>query len=315
MRIRCTRKADEIGFKLLGFVGEYKNHRTITKLSCKKHGEWESTADVLLYCGGGCPSCWRQKVEQSRKIPKSDAIKRLDKFCRDLNLKFLGFQGDYDAVTRAKVVICCDVHGESVVSYRNLEKGCGCGACGKENIGSKNQKRRINESAILEDIQIFQDTGAFAEGTVFKRLLGRGGRKGTAAYWEVHCPECGGVGILPLQGTARTAATTNTHSPSALGVGGRWVRISSPTNSESRTPALHVGCASIKPTTRCAAYPIIKQCEVSVKSNVKQTVHAKPRHGFLDRFSPSFRCPLGMVTDSLFIRGHSICVGAIAGNQ
>lgn len=56
--VLCTRKAESVGYKFLGFRGEWKGAKTKIKLLCQKHGEWDSgIIDSLLNGGRGCPSC------------------------------------------------------------------------------------------------------------------------------------------------------------------------------------------------------------------------------------------------------------------
>ena len=56
--VLCSRKAEEIDYKFLGFVGEWKTHKTKIKMLCEKHGEWVSSSiNGLISKGRGCPSC------------------------------------------------------------------------------------------------------------------------------------------------------------------------------------------------------------------------------------------------------------------
>ena len=56
--ILCKRKAEEIGYTFLGFVGEWKGVYTKVKMLCEKHGEWGSgIIDTLINTGRGCPRC------------------------------------------------------------------------------------------------------------------------------------------------------------------------------------------------------------------------------------------------------------------
>lgn len=54
----CSRKAIELGYTFLGFVGEWRGYRTKVKMFCEKHGEWSSgIIDTLINQGSGCPGC------------------------------------------------------------------------------------------------------------------------------------------------------------------------------------------------------------------------------------------------------------------
>lgn len=56
--VLCSRKAKEIGYTFICFVGEWKGKNTKIKMLCEKHGEW-STGCVhnLISTGNGCPGC------------------------------------------------------------------------------------------------------------------------------------------------------------------------------------------------------------------------------------------------------------------
>ena len=57
-KVLCTRKAESVGYKFLGFQGEWKGAKTKIKLLCQKHGQWDNgIIDTLLNGERGCPSC------------------------------------------------------------------------------------------------------------------------------------------------------------------------------------------------------------------------------------------------------------------
>ncbi len=57
-RVLCSRKAKEIGYTFIAFVGDWLAKYTKIKMLCEKHGEWESGAiGNLLNQGYGCPMC------------------------------------------------------------------------------------------------------------------------------------------------------------------------------------------------------------------------------------------------------------------
>jgi len=54
----CSRKATELGYTFLGFVGEWNGAHTKIKMSCENHGEWSSGIIYGLINGGrGCLWC------------------------------------------------------------------------------------------------------------------------------------------------------------------------------------------------------------------------------------------------------------------
>lgn len=54
----CSRGAEGLGYKFLGFVGEWKGKTTKIEVLCEKHGVWDSgTIGSLLHGGNSCPAC------------------------------------------------------------------------------------------------------------------------------------------------------------------------------------------------------------------------------------------------------------------
>ena len=65
----CTRKAEELGYKFLSFVGEWKGANTKIKMLCEKHGEWDSSSiNNLNNHSYGCSRC-----NMSSKFPSAKA--------------------------------------------------------------------------------------------------------------------------------------------------------------------------------------------------------------------------------------------------
>lgn len=68
--VLCKRKAREVGYIFLGFVGEWEKVHTKIKVSCEKHGEWSSgTIDSLINSGTGCPECKVDVLRTARTKP------------------------------------------------------------------------------------------------------------------------------------------------------------------------------------------------------------------------------------------------------
>lgn len=55
--IRTNRKANQQGFEFLGWSDVFSGYRTKIKLSCDKHGVWDTGNINHLMNGRGCPSC------------------------------------------------------------------------------------------------------------------------------------------------------------------------------------------------------------------------------------------------------------------
>ena len=64
--VRCSRRAKELGYTFLGFIGEWKGAYTKIKMSCEKHGEWDSgIIHHLINKASGCPGC---KADAAREV-------------------------------------------------------------------------------------------------------------------------------------------------------------------------------------------------------------------------------------------------------
>lgn len=62
----CSRKAQELGYTFLGFIGKWNGQKTRIKLSCEKHGEWVGgTITNLINHRNGCPACARYDTGQA----------------------------------------------------------------------------------------------------------------------------------------------------------------------------------------------------------------------------------------------------------
>lgn len=54
----CCRKSDEMGYKFLGFIGDWEGVYTKVKMLCEKHGDWcTNSIHSLLNWNQGCPKC------------------------------------------------------------------------------------------------------------------------------------------------------------------------------------------------------------------------------------------------------------------
>ena len=68
--VLCSRKAKELGYTFLGFVGEWKGQATKIKMLCEKHEEWGSgIIHSLITSGCGCPECRWDVVAKAAKKP------------------------------------------------------------------------------------------------------------------------------------------------------------------------------------------------------------------------------------------------------
>lgn len=68
--ILCSRKARELGYTFLGFVGDWKGAYTRTEVLCEEHGEWSSgNINNLFSIHRGCPKCHAEAIAKANKKP------------------------------------------------------------------------------------------------------------------------------------------------------------------------------------------------------------------------------------------------------
>lgn len=127
-RVLCTRKSLELGYKFIGFTGEWLGCRTVVKLCCKLHGEWVGGSIDNLLRGRGCPHCKASKLnrksdtEMVQKFFNSGAFHPETKFSRVEK----SVQGRFKTVWLIHCPVC-DMRVESIGA--SLQRGhtpCGC---------------------------------------------------------------------------------------------------------------------------------------------------------------------------------------------
>lgn len=68
--VLCKRNAKELGFKFLGFEGDWKGNNTKIKMLCAEHGEWSSgIIHNLIDKGHTCPECSLDSAAEARTKP------------------------------------------------------------------------------------------------------------------------------------------------------------------------------------------------------------------------------------------------------
>ena len=132
--ILCTRKAKELGFKFLRFIGEWRCKDTKIKMLCEKHGEWDSgTVSTLIHKGRGCPGCRHQAIAEANTKPDdlmTDSFLASGAFHPDTKF-WRSERKDNQGAKRYWYMSCpeCGEIGESFSS--SLQKGyCPC-SCSK----------------------------------------------------------------------------------------------------------------------------------------------------------------------------------------
>lgn len=130
--ILCSRKAKELGYTFLGFVGEWRGINTKIKMLCEKHGEWDTGNTQHLINGErGCPKCKLDTLSVIKRKPDDTMIQSFfdsgsfhpdTKFWRSDRLNSRGCKSYWN--------LGCPECGEQVESNgTNLQKGampCGC---------------------------------------------------------------------------------------------------------------------------------------------------------------------------------------------
>lgn len=149
--VLCYRKAQELGYKFLGFEGNWKGNKTKLKMFCQKHGEWGTGIISNLLCSGfGCPKCRTDSTIISNRKPDgvmitsffaSGAFHPDTKFWRSERLNHRN--------TRSYWFMSCPECGETgETESHNLQKGkrsCGC---------NMHRQKECYINLLLEDEQI-----------------------------------------------------------------------------------------------------------------------------------------------------------------
>lgn len=132
-KVLCSRKAKELGYMFLGFVGEWKGNLTKIKMSCEKHGEWGTGNIHNILNGRGCPKCGNVTRSEAKTKPHDVMIASFfasgsfhpdTKFWRSERLCTQGFRRYWH--------MSCPICGESGESTSDsLQRGKRSCACSK----------------------------------------------------------------------------------------------------------------------------------------------------------------------------------------
>jgi hypothetical protein len=133
--VLCARKASSLGYKFLGFVGEWKGAFTRISILCEDHGEWSSgTTSSMVNHECGCPGCRVDIIRGVKTKPddvmitsffKSGAFHPDTKFWRSERETSQGYKSYW-------YVFCpeCGETGEALSG--NLQQGQRPCACSKQ---------------------------------------------------------------------------------------------------------------------------------------------------------------------------------------
>ena len=73
--VLCSRKAKELGYTFLGFIGDWKGVHTKIKMLCEKHGEWtRGSIHTLTNGGNGCRGCQQDALVRATTKPDNIMI-------------------------------------------------------------------------------------------------------------------------------------------------------------------------------------------------------------------------------------------------
>lgn len=73
-KVLCQRKAEELGYKFLDFVGDWHGNKTKISVMCIDHGEWVTTCINDFFGNHGCPECKAESTRAVFKKPDSEMI-------------------------------------------------------------------------------------------------------------------------------------------------------------------------------------------------------------------------------------------------
>lgn len=122
---------------------------------------------------------------------------RAQRAAEEKGVVFKGWSSEYKNSNFTKVLLECPTHGDYAGSLLcfllDKKQSTGCMGCKCDNMG--NLKRK--DDSIM--IQMFMETGCYAEGTVFTRSE-RVDSQGYKKYWHMNCPDCGESGEGHLVG-------------------------------------------------------------------------------------------------------------------
>lgn len=130
--VLLKRKAPELKLQYISMLGEYRGAHTKIRLSCEKHGHYDTnTITGLLNKGRGCPRCKADKISERMLKPDDELIKSFfnsGMFHPDTQFKRSAKTNKHGYKTFWEVF--CPVCGQTAVAAINSlqmgVKSCGC---------------------------------------------------------------------------------------------------------------------------------------------------------------------------------------------
>jgi len=177
--------------------GEYKNQKTKCIFRCEKHGNFTISHDRAIRCGCPCPKC-----NTRRNRTKEEVEEIVTKRANELNLKFIGFVGDYKN-QKSRIILNCAAHGDFDCSITNfINKGSGCWSCGGTRPISKDDAMLvINEKCKEKGVNFVCVIGNETPATKMKLKLNCSTHGDYFTTYMNHvydscsCPKCNGNGV------------------------------------------------------------------------------------------------------------------------
>lgn len=173
----CQPIAESKQIQILGWTGEWKGNKTKLKLSCPKHGEWNTTNISSFRNGRGCPACARNKP-----LTWETELPILEEIAQKRGYQVLGYVGEWKgSYTKLNLLCHCGYRWQST-AITDFKRDGGCPGCRFDSL----RKRSIVPDD--QHIQDFINTGRFKEGTIFTNT-GKRSKSGNI-IWMVECPVC-----------------------------------------------------------------------------------------------------------------------------
>lgn len=172
-----TPLAKNCNIQILGYVGEWEGNKTKLKLSCPKHGEWNTTNIGNFRNGRGCPAC-----ASNKPLTWETELPILEEIAQKKGYQVLGYVGEWKGNKTKLDLLCHCGNRWDTTNIHNFKRGGGCPSCKFDSL----RKRRI----ISDDqhIQDFTNTGKFKPGTIFTNT-GKRSKSGDI-IWMIECPVC-----------------------------------------------------------------------------------------------------------------------------
>lgn len=165
----------------------YVNPKTLVKIICPKHGEFEQLPYKHMN-GHGCRCCANERRNDSKRVSTEQFIERA--------MQIHGDKYDYSKVNvtninKNKVIITCSVHGDFEQTPNSHLSGKGCPQCGIEK--SHEVTKKTTNDFIKEAIEVHGKTYSYEKVDYINNRT----------KVVVTCPIHGDFEIIPLKHTKR----------------------------------------------------------------------------------------------------------------